>query len=138
MVMLVVEVESTSRDLSDSAIDHAMTALAEWHPSVGASLAGTLEATLTLPGEDLRQAVAAGVTAVTAAGLVPIAVSALPEKVRDARVGWATPPELASVSEAAAALEVTRQRVLQMIATGKLPATRVGNMWAIPRSALPA
>ena len=135
MEMFVVEVESTSRDLSDSAIDHAMTALAEWHPSVGASLAGTLEATLTLPGEDLRQAVAAGVTAVTAAGLVPIAVSA---KVRDARVGWATPPELASVSEAAAALEVTRQRVLQMIATGKLPATRVGNMWAIPRSALPA
>ena len=82
MEMFVVEVESTSRDLSDSAIDHAMTALAEWHPSVGASLAGTLEATLTLPGEDLRQAVAAGVTAVTAAGLVPIAVSALPEKDR--------------------------------------------------------
>ena len=81
MEMFVVAVESTSRDLSDSAIDHAMTALAEWHPSVGASLAGTLEATLTLPGEDLRQAVAAGVTAVTAAGLVPIAVSALPEKV---------------------------------------------------------
>jgi excisionase family DNA binding protein len=138
MDMFVVEVETTSRDLSDSAIDHVMTALAEWHSSVGAGLAGTLEVTLTLPAEDLRQAVAAGIAAVVAAGLIPIGVSALPEKLRDARAGWVTPPELASVTEAAAALEVTRQRVLQMITAGKLPATRVGTTWVIPRSALPA
>ena len=47
-------------------------------------------------------------------------------------------PELVSVTEAAAALGVTRQAVLQRIESGSLPATRIGTAWAVPRSAVNA
>lgn len=44
--------------------------------------------------------------------------------------------DVVCVADAAAALGVTRQRVLQMIDEGKLPSTRFGRAHAIPRSAL--
>ena len=41
-------------------------------------------------------------------------------------------PELLSVSEVAQRRGVSRQAVLQRIESGKLPARRVGSIWAIP------
>jgi excisionase family DNA binding protein len=39
--------------------------------------------------------------------------------------------KLFSVTEAAAALSVTRRRVLALITEGRLPAQRIGQQWAI-------
>lgn len=43
-----------------------------------------------------------------------------------------------SVPQAAELLGVTRQRVLQLVESGALPAQRFGRMWVIPRDAVEA
>lgn len=45
-------------------------------------------------------------------------------------------PPLVSVTEAAHLLGITRQAVLQRISHKTIPATRIGDTWAIPRHAL--
>lgn len=44
--------------------------------------------------------------------------------------------EFVSVAQAAASLGITRQAVLKRIRTGRLPATKVGRAYVVPRSAL--
>lgn len=61
---------------------------------------------------------------------------------------WASgrfaPPEppdgapLLSTTQAAEVLGVSRQRVLQLVSSGQLEATKVGDTWAIPRAAVTA
>jgi excisionase family DNA binding protein len=45
-------------------------------------------------------------------------------------------PELVSVTEAAERLGVSRQAVLQRLASGSLPGTKVGTTWAVQERAL--
>jgi excisionase family DNA binding protein len=44
--------------------------------------------------------------------------------------------ELLSVTESAASLAISPRRVRALIAAGRLPATRIGNVWIIERQAL--
>lgn len=136
----VVEVETTSpapaaTDLD--AVDRWVEALKPWHGTISASPAGNLTATLTLPADDLGQAIATGLS-VVAPHAAALAVTALPEDVRDSREGWVVVPPLMSVTEVATRLGKTRTRVQQMIDEGKLPGIRVGSTWAVPTSAVEA
>ena len=70
------------------------------------------------------------------AGFTGAVVTVMSEELRDKRQGWEPIPALLGVTEAVATLGVTRQRVLQMISSGSLPATRFGNGWAIQAAAV--
>lgn len=84
-----------------------------------------------------RQAIAAGILVVEAAFRAEaIACEALTESEFDIRQGWASVPDLVSVSQAAELLGVSRQRVLQRINEKNSPATQVGRDYVIPRSAV--
>lgn len=48
--------------------------------------------------------------------------------------GFEPVPSLVSVTQAAATLGVTRQRVLQMIHEGSVNGIKVGNGWALSRA----
>lgn len=131
-----LEVDLDLDALTSDQVDTLLGALEPWHPSLGATDHHTTSVTLTLPAEGLTQAAATGVAIAGVHGSV-LAVSAVTERVRDQREGWAPVPDLVSASQAAELLGVTRQRVQQMIAAGTLPATRVGRDYVIARTALP-
>lgn len=129
----VIEVETTGRDLRDA--DRWVSHLEPWHGVVSVSPTGNLVVTLSLPAEDLAQACATGLALITRL-TQPVTVQAQPESLRDTREGWQPVPELLSVTESAALLGVSRQRVLQLIEAGKLPAARIGNVYGLPASAV--
>lgn len=135
VVELELDIPHTS---GHSEVDAALTALELWHPAARESAAGTLEVTVTLPAESLVQAVAAAVSVAESNVGPVVGLSVLPEEVRDQREGWHTIDELIPVGEAAAILDVSRQRVLQMIGEGKLPRRRIGREYALPRAAVQA
>ena len=129
----VLEVETTVRDPKSA--DAWVSQLIAWHGVVTGSPSGALVIVITVPAENLNQACATGL-AIVSQLTEPLAIRALPEALRDRRSGCQPVPELVSVTEAATLLGVTRQRVLQLIETGKLPATRIGNAYGLPASAI--
>ena len=136
MQMYVAEIETTARGLGDEAIADALAKLAEWHVVMHQADSGAEAITLILPAESLEQATSAALALVGRAGFTGAVVTVMSEELRDKRQGWEPIPALLGVTEAAATLGVTRQRVLQMISSGSLPATRVGNGWAIQAAAV--
>lgn len=124
-------------DLADSTVDRVLDQLADFHPAIGTSPRGYADAQITLPAETLAQACSAALAVVAAAyGAPAVACEVLTEAEFDARQGWATVPDLVSVTEAAQMLGVSRQAVLQRIGSRSLPATRIGRDYAIPRTAV--
>lgn len=137
MQMYTAEVETATKDLPPT--DEAMDALAAYHPAVYPSDRGWSSARISLPAENAAQACATACAVVAdALGAPVVAIAVMTEAETAAREGWVPLPDLVGVTEAAQSLGVTRQRVLQMIREGKLPASRVGNGWAIPATAIPA
>lgn len=133
----VVQVE-TDRTMPDAdELDQLLDGLVEFHPSVRESNERKLIITITLPADDLRQAIAAALAVVGQVG-DPIIVLAQPENVRDARLGWDPAPEYRTVTEAAEELGVSRQAVLNRILSGTLRAEKVGREWRIPADAVTA
>lgn len=126
---------NTDRKATLEAIEAAVDDLAQWHVAAGETPWRTLGLTVTIAAESIGQAVETALRVCAAHG-TPVSVSAVREDDRDARLGAIVLPELLSVTQAATALGVTRQRVLQMITDGKLPAQRVGNGWVVPASAV--
>lgn len=117
--------------------DDAMEALANYHPALSTSQRGWMTAHITLPAENLAQAVTTATALVEAAyGAAAIACEVMTEAESDAREGLAPVPDLLSVTEVALHLGVSRQAVLDRIARHTLPAKKVGREYAIPRSAL--
>lgn len=114
-----------------------MDALARWSASVGRSEHDRLEATVTFEAANVWKAMA--YARETFDGLVPdpIRFEVLPTAVFDRRSegadGDARP---VSVAEAAAALNLTRQRVLQMIHEDKIEADRVGRSFQVSSASL--
>ena len=132
-VITIETSQPTDIDVADRWVEDLKT----WHGAVGDGPGGHLVVTLTLPAESLAQAVATGL-ALVERHATPVAVQALSEELQDAREGWTPVPEMVSVSEAAQMLSVSRQRVLQMIDEGKLPGTKVGRSYTVPRTAVVA
>lgn len=112
-------------------------ALEGYHPAAGRSPFGLIEVTISLPAETLRQAVTTALAVIESATLLPVtAIEVLPTDDFDRRNGLEPVPDLVSVSEAAAILSISRQRVLQLVDAGALPAVRVGKALALHRTAI--
>lgn len=129
-----VHVETTRRDLTPDDAGLLVDELAEWHAAVGTSPRGWVDVQMTVPAETLEGAIRLALAlARQFIDAEPLTVSAMPEAEFDARLGAPlVMPQLIGVTQAAEALGVTRQRVLQMIDEGKMSSTRVGNAIAIP------
>jgi excisionase family DNA binding protein len=113
-------------------------ALKEYGAAVGLSPYSRLEVTLSVPADSLTQAATTAIALVEAQtnGRKVLAIEVMPTDEFDRRLGMQPIPELVSVTEAAEILEITRQRVLQLVEAGQLPAERVGNAVVIPRLAV--
>lgn len=137
MKMHTITVEIDERKLNEELAEELVEGLAHIHPAVGQSDRGWVSITVSLPAEHVSQAIALALAAVEqVAGRGVVAVTGMTEEESDAREGWETLPELVSVTEAADALDVSRQAVLDRISRGTLPATKIGRDYAIPRAAV--
>lgn len=113
--------DRNSDDLVDALAGHG------YSPAAGTSPFGRLELVITLPADSVRQAAVTALAIVEQAAGVPArSVEVLTTADFDRRHGLDPVPDLVGVTEAAQLLGVSRQRVLQMVEEGKLPAQRVG------------
>jgi excisionase family DNA binding protein len=135
---ITIEVDDLTPITMDD-VDRIAEELGAFSPAFGHSARGFRSATISVPGDSMRQATAAAIAVVEAAFSAPaIVCEAMTETEADIRQGWVQTPDLVSVSQAAELLGVTRQRVLQRIQERTLPATQVGSGWVIPRAAVEA
>ncbi|HEY8589580.1 MAG TPA: helix-turn-helix domain-containing protein [Naasia sp.] len=134
--MYSVHVELDRRDPTPEYLEQLLELTQHLHAAVGTSPRGWVDAQISLPAESLQQATLMAVaTLQQLAGATAIAVEVMTEKEFDARQGFATVPDLLSVSEVAEILGVTRQRVHQLIDERVFPsATKVGTGTVIARS----
>lgn len=136
MIQYNATVELDSRDDID---ERLLTELDDYHPATGRSPYGRVLVTITLPAETMAQAAKTALLVVGAAARKPLlAIEVMHAEEFDRRLGVGPVPELASVTEAAEQLGVSRQAVLQRLEAGTLPGQKVGNGWVIPRAALQA
>lgn len=105
--------------------------LAEHHAAAWPAGRNTVDLVVTLPADNLRQATATALALLGQVGTVT-SVDVKPTTAFDARNGLAPLPELVSVTDAAAALGVSWQAVLQRLESGSLAGTKVGSTWVIP------
>jgi excisionase family DNA binding protein len=131
-----VTVELDKRAPTDADINAIHQRLDELSVSVAENLEGFVELTLTVPGHTLRQAVITAMMVAEGLGAAVTAVHATTQEIHDRRGSAQELPPVVSVPEAAELLKVTRQYVLQMIAEGKLPASKVARDYIIVKSAL--
>ncbi|QKD80147.1 helix-turn-helix domain-containing protein [Actinomyces marmotae] len=127
----------------DDIADRLIDALALYHPAVGQEPwdPSVWTATISLPAENLPQAITTSLAVVSALGHVR-GIDALPTTDFDARHHVNLEDELdsvefVSVAQAAQRLGITPQGVRHRISAGVLPAHRVGHTWNIPATALP-
>lgn len=113
-----------------------LDAFADWHVAVASAVNRNVEATLSIVAETMRQACTQALALLALHDTLPEAcrMSVMRSSEYDRMNGFAPVPPLTSVTEAAAILGVTRQRVLQMIHEGTIGGVRVGNGWAMPRA----
>ena len=131
---VILEYERTYSD--DGTDEDILDAFADWHPAVGRSLEGRMEATLSIPADDLKQAARTAMALISENDSLPevCRMNVLKASEHDRTNGLSPVPTLLSVSEAAAILNVSRQRVLQLIHDGRMHGIRVGNGWALYRT----
>ena len=120
-------------------VDKALDALDGYHAALGTSDHGRDQVTLTLPADDLRQAVVTGLAVIAAQlGRRVLSVEAMPTDEFDKRAGIAPLPELLSITDAAELMGVSRQAVHQRLESGSLGGQKVGTTWVVPRAAIVA
>ena len=113
------------------------TALSAYQPTISRGPHGHVIVAITLPADNVVQAVQTAVAVIAQATTAPaLAIEALPAEEASTRATLAPVPPLLSVSETATRLGVSRQAVLQRIDSGTLPAVRIGSTWAVPEAAL--
>lgn len=134
-----VEVSRRGNPTPDE-VDQAMDTLAGYAPSISVTPRGYRAARITFPADTIAQAATTALAVTTAAiGGDVVRLELMTEEEADAREGTATLPELVGVTEAADILDVSPQRVRQMIDEGKLAAHRVGSRsFALIRSEVAA
>jgi excisionase family DNA binding protein len=108
-----------------------------YSPAVHAAPGGRTALTLTVEQPDVAGAAGLGLGLVVYQGFEPYAVAALPTDEFDRRAGLAVDvPVMVSVPEAAEALNVSQQRVRQLLEGGKLTGTKVGRDWLVSRASV--
>lgn len=124
-------------DRSEQGDEDLIDALAGYSAAVSRSPRGWVEINFSCPAQDLRQAISTGLAIIAAATDHQVVVlEAMSTAEFDARIGFDPVPELLSVTQTAELLEVSRQRVLQMVDEGKLPGALIGKSNVIPRAAV--
>lgn len=131
---LFVEVDDRTPITRETDVDPFMEVFGQYDGAPSTSPRGYRSAGLYVPATSLGQAVMTAAAIVGSVfGAPAIACEAMTEGEFLARVGWEDIPELASVSQVAELLGVTRAAVLDRIRRGTLQATKVGETYAIPR-----
>ncbi|SLG91975.1 DNA binding domain, excisionase family [Mycobacteroides abscessus subsp. abscessus] len=135
---IVAELGTPLDKVAPAALDAILDRLTGYHPAIGRGVFGQTEVTVSLPAETLRQAITTGLAVLADAlpGHEITTFAAMTAAEFDRRAELDHVGTLISVSEAAAELGVSRQRVLQRIESGKLPAHRVGASYVLPRAAV--
>lgn len=124
-------------DFDHAAAERVTAALAAFTATASPSDHENVQATLTVEAASPAQALAAIEQAGVAAGLgEALAAQVVLASEWDVRSGTAGESEsdAVSVTEAAALLGVSRQRVHQLIGEQRIPATRIGHSYAIARA----
>jgi len=120
--------------MDEAESDQILDDLAAYHPAIGASINSDAEIVITLPADDLTQAVRTAIAVF--APYRPVGLEVLTTQTWDKRAGISHIPDLLSVAQVAERQNISRQAVLQKIGHGTLPAQRVGQAWAVPVAAL--
>lgn len=132
-------VELDSRNFDEAAVYLLTDALEPYSGTVARAVhGGRVELMLTLPAKDLRQAVMTAISITLSTGFSPYALEVVPTDDFRQRITGAPVPELLSVPQTAQEFGVSRQRVLQLVNAGEIAAVKVGDTWAVPRSAVAA
>ena len=138
--MYSVLLEYTGVTLTKALADFLMDDLESLHVGVGSSPTGRLSVRMTFPAETVEQAFRVGTAIVEKAvarwnaDLTPSLEVAeiLTEAEFDRREGWAHIPDLIGVPEAADILGVSRQRVLQLVESGRFASVqRIGERTSV-------
>jgi excisionase family DNA binding protein len=129
-----VEVDDRTPITPDD-VDELLDKLETYHGAMSVSPRGFRALDLSLPAESMVQA--AQTTAMIASAYLrkdAIACQVMTEKEFTAREEWlGDMPELASVTQVAEDLGVSRAAILDRIRRGTLQAIKVGDTYAIPR-----
>lgn len=121
MKMYNAAVEVATKKISEDTADELMEALAAYHPSVGTSTRGWLEARISVPAESLLQASTTALAVVEqATGVAAIYAEVMAEEEFAAREGFTVEPDIVSSAEAAKILHVSGARIRQLAAGGRL------------------
>lgn len=120
----------------ESAVDDLTDVVNEFDGSVArAAYGGRAELSFQVSDNNPRRATITAMSVALTTGHDLYAVEVLPADEFHRRVDAVHLPDLVSVPEAAELLAISRQGVLAQVQSGKLPATKVGDTWAIPRAA---
>lgn len=130
------EVEAARRGrMTPEQVDRYMDALAAYSPTLAETPRGNFAARLTIPADSIRQAAQTALAVAEDALGDIIRLDLMTEEEADAREGDQRVPDLIGVTAAAAILDVSPQRIRQMIEEGKIAAHRVGDRaYAIVKS----
>lgn len=135
MFHATVEVDAPAFTRHDSELVHQLAEqLEQYHGVPFSSPRGFRGLSVTYPAETVVQAAhTAAMIASAHLGKDPIVLEVMTEDEFDAREGFGDIPELASVTQVAEDLGVSRAAVLDRIRRGTLEAIKVGDTYAIPR-----
>ena len=126
----------TTRHLTETDIDHYIEALNTYHVTASNPRAKEGQIILTIPANTLTQAIQTTQAIATSAGITIDALTIETTERFDTLANEIPMPKLISVTEAAQLLKVSRQAILQRITAHTIPATKIGDTWAIPRAAI--
>jgi len=118
--------------------DELIEALAGYHPATGRTDTGWVEVCITLPADDLTQAIIRALAVGGHAHTAPLlGLEVIPTAEFDARVqGGDDAAQTVGVAEAAGLLGVTASAVRQRLGAATLPGDRIGRDWRLPRAAI--
>lgn len=126
----------TTHHLTDNDINHHLNTLTPYHVALSNPRTGEGQIILTIPADTLTQAIQTTQAIATSAGITIDALTIETTERFDTLANEIPMPKLISVTEAAQLLKVSRQAILQRITAHTIPATKIGDTWAIPRAAI--
>lgn len=126
----------TTRRLTETDIDRYIEELNTYHVAVSNPRANEGQIILTIPANTLTQAIQTTQAIASNAGITIDALTIETTERFDTLANEIPMPKLISVTEAAQLLKVSRQAILQRITAHTIPATKIGDTWAIPRAAI--
>lgn len=126
----------TTHHLTETDINHHLNTLTPYHVALSNPRTGEGQIVITIPADTLTQAITTTQAIATSAGITIDALTIETTERFDTLANEIPMPKLISVTEAAQLLKVSRQAILQRITAHTIPATKIGDTWAIPRAAI--